>query len=57
MEHTTLAQLAALVGALGAVLVLIPRGRFFVIVGLAMLGVATSALAVSLVGVGDLEAG
>jgi len=55
VEHTTLAQLAALVGALGAVLVLIPRGRFFVIVGLVMLGAATCALAVSLVGVDDLE--
>ena len=54
MEHTTLAQLASLVGALGAVLVLIPRGRFFVIVGLALLGSATVALAVSLVGTDDL---
>ena len=55
MEHTTLAQLAALVGALGAVLVLIPRGRFFVIVGLGLLGAATVTLAVSLVGTDDLE--
>ncbi|HUG64849.1 MAG TPA: O-antigen ligase family protein [Gaiellaceae bacterium] len=55
MEHTDTAQIAALVGALGAVLVLIPRGRFFVIVGLALLGAATGALAVSLVGTDDLE--
>jgi hypothetical protein len=55
VEHTTLAQLASLLGALGAVLVLIPRGRFFVVVGLAMLGGATGALAVSLVGVDNLE--
>ncbi len=55
MEHTDLAQLASLVGALGAVLVLIPRGRFFVIVGLGLLGAATGALAISLVGTDDLE--
>ena len=55
MEHATLAQVAALVGALGAVLVLVPRGRFLVVVGLALLGAATGALAVSLVGVDDLE--
>ena len=54
MEHTTLAQLASLVGALGGVLVLIVRGRFFVIVGLGMLGAATGGLAVSLVGTDDL---
>jgi hypothetical protein len=55
VEHTTVAQVAALVGALGAVLVLVPRGRFFVIVGLGLLGAATGALAVSLVGTDDLE--
>lgn len=55
MEHTNLAQLASLVGALGAVLVLVPRGRFFVIVGLGLLGAATGALAVSLVGTEDLR--
>jgi hypothetical protein len=55
VEHTDLAQVAALVGALGAVLALIPRGRFFVMVGLGLLGAATVALAVSLVGTDDLE--
>ena len=55
MEYTNLAQIAALGGALGAVLVLIPRGRFFIIVGLALLGAATGALAISLVGTDDLE--
>lgn len=55
MEHTDTAQIAALVGAVGAVLVLIPRGRFFVIVGLSLLGAASGALAISLVGTDDLE--
>jgi hypothetical protein len=55
VEHTTVAQIAALVGAIGAVLVLVPRGRFFVMVGLGLLGAATVALAVSLVGTDDLE--
>jgi hypothetical protein len=55
VEYTNLAQIAALGGAIGAVLVLIPRGRFFIIVGLALLGAATGALAISLVGTDDLE--
>ena len=55
MEHTDAAQIAALVGALGAVLTLVPRGRVFAIVGLALLGAATVGLAVSLVGRGDVE--
>jgi O-antigen ligase len=55
VEHTNLAQVAALVGALGAVLALVPRGRFFVMVGLGLLGAATVGLAVSLVGTDDLE--
>ena len=55
MEHTDLAQIAALAGALGAVLTLITRGRFFVMVGLALLGGSTVALAISLVGIDDLE--
>ncbi len=55
MEHTNLAQIAALVGALGTVLALIPRGRFFVMVGLGLLGAATVALAISLVGTDDLR--
>jgi hypothetical protein len=55
VAHTNLAQIAALVGALGAVLALVPRGRFFVMVGLGLLGAATVALAISLVGTDDLE--
>ena len=47
MEHTDVAQIAALVGALGAVLTLVPRGRVFAIVGLALLGAATVGLAVA----------
>jgi hypothetical protein len=55
VEHTDAAQIAALVGALGAVLTLVPRGRVFAIAGLALLGAATVGLAVSLVGRGDVE--
>ena len=55
MEHTDAAQIAALVGAVGAVLVLVPRGRVFALVGLGLLGAATGVLAVSLVGTDDLE--
>ena len=55
MEHTDAAQIAALVGALGAVLALVPRGRFFTVVGLAMLGVATGMLGISLVGTDDVR--
>jgi O-antigen ligase len=55
VEHTDLAHVAALVGAIGAVVALVPRGRFFVVVGLGLLGAATVALAVSLVGADDLE--
>ena len=55
MEHTDAAQIAALVGALGAVLTLVPRGRVFAIVGLALLGAATVGLAVSLVGRDDVK--
>ena len=41
MEHADTAQLAAVGGALGAVLVLLPRGRaarLLLLVGLALLG-------------------
>ena len=55
MEHTDAAQISALVGALGAVLTLVPRGRVFAIVGLALLGAATVGLAVSLVGRDDVK--
>ncbi len=49
------AQIAALVGALGTVLVLLPRDRFLPVVGLALLGVGTAGLARFLVGDDDLE--
>jgi O-Antigen ligase len=55
VEHTDAAQIAALVGALGAVLVLVPRGRLFAVAGLALLGAATVALGVSLVGTDDVR--
>ena len=54
MEHTDAAQVAALLGALGAVLTLVPRGRLLPLAGLALLGVATAGLARSLVGDHDL---
>jgi hypothetical protein len=55
MEHTDVAYVAALVGALGAALALLPRGRAFPLVGLVLLGAATGGLAWSLVGHDDLE--
>ncbi len=55
MEHTEAAQVAALVGALGAVLALVPRGRVAPLVGLLLLGLATVGIARSLVGDDDLE--
>lgn len=54
MEHTDAAQVAALLGALGAVLALVPRDRFLPLAGLALLGLATAGLGRSLVG-DDLE--
>jgi hypothetical protein len=55
MEHTDAAQVAALLGAMGAVLVLVPRDRFLPLVGLALLGVGSAGLGRSLVGDDDLE--
>ncbi len=55
MEHTDLAQVAALAGALGTVLVLVPRGRLLPIAGFALLGLATAGLAWSLVGSDDVD--
>ncbi len=49
------AQIAAVAGALGAVLVLLPRDRFLPLAGFALLGVATAGLARYLVGDDDLE--
>ena len=55
MEHMQLAEIAALLGALGAVGVLIPRGGVFPLIGFLMLGIATGALVWSLVGDNDVE--
>ena len=50
MEHAQLAEVAALVGALGAVLALITRGGIFPLTGIGLLGIATAGLGWSLVG-------
>lgn len=55
MEHTDAAQVAALLGALGAVLALVPRDRFLPLAGIALLGLATAGLGRSLVGDHDVE--
>jgi O-antigen ligase len=55
MEHVQLAEIAALLGALGAVGVLIPRGGIFPLIGFALLGAASAGLIASLVGADDLE--
>jgi len=55
VEHTDAAQVAALVGALGAVLVLIPRGRLLPLAGFALLALATAGIGRSLVGDDDLR--
>ncbi|MGH3133565.1 MAG: O-antigen ligase family protein [Gaiellaceae bacterium] len=55
MQHTDAAQVAALVGALGAVLVVLPRGRALPLLGFALLGAGTAGLVRSLVGDDDLE--
>jgi putative inorganic carbon (hco3(-)) transporter len=55
VEHTDAAQVSALLGALGAVLVLLPRNRFLALAGFALLGVAGAGLGRSLVGDDDVE--
>ena len=55
MEHTDAAQIAALLGAAGAALVLLPRNRFLVLAGFALLGLATAGLGRSLVGDDDVR--
>jgi hypothetical protein len=55
VEHTDAAQVAALLGALGAALVLLPRGRALPLAGFALLGVATAGLGWSLVGDDDVR--
>jgi O-antigen ligase len=54
MEHPDLAQLAAVGGAVGAVLVLLARGRLALLAGLVVLGAAELGLAYSL-GTGSLD--
>ena len=48
MEHADTAQLAAVGGALGSVLVLLARGRLVLLAGLVALAAAEAALALSL---------
>jgi O-antigen ligase len=55
MEHVDAAQVAALVGALGAALVLLTRGGLLPLVGFGLLGVATAGLVRSLVPDDDLR--
>ncbi len=50
MEHADTAQLAALGGALGSVLVLLARGRLPLLAGLVLLGAAELGLAWALGG-------
>jgi hypothetical protein len=54
VEHTDAAQVAALLGAVGAVLALVPRNRFLALAGFALLGLATAGLGRSLVGDDDI---
>jgi O-antigen ligase len=54
MEHPDTAQLAAVGGALGSVLVLLARGRLPLLAGLLVLGLAEAGLAISL-GSGPLD--
>jgi hypothetical protein len=55
MEHAQLAEIAALVGALGAVGVLVTRGGIFPLIGLVLLGLATAGIGWSLVGDDELR--
>jgi hypothetical protein len=55
LEHPDLAQAAAVLGALGVVLVLLPRGRWPLLAGLATLGAAEAMLGTALVPSSDLR--
>jgi hypothetical protein len=55
LRNLDLSQLAALVGALGATLVTVPRGRTLPLLGFALLGLATAGLGRALIGDDDLE--
>ncbi|CAN5154243.1 hypothetical protein BH18ACT12_BH18ACT12_15340 [soil metagenome] len=55
MPHGDLAQLAAVLGALGAILVLLPRHRGLLLGGFGVLATAEALLAVALIPSSDLE--
>jgi O-antigen ligase len=55
MEHADAAQVAALVGAAGAVLALLTRGRVLPLAGFALLGVASAVIIAALVSEDDLR--
>jgi hypothetical protein len=55
VEHGDAAQLASLVGALGAVLALVPRGRVAPVAGFVLLGLGTLGISRSLVGYADIH--
>jgi putative inorganic carbon (HCO3(-)) transporter len=55
MAHGDLAQTAALLGAGGSVLALVPRGRLFLLTGFALLTAAEASLTVALVPGSDLN--
>ncbi len=55
MEHSDAAQVAALLGALGAVLVILGHGRAAPLAGFGLLGIATALLGRSLVGDDELD--
>jgi putative inorganic carbon (HCO3(-)) transporter len=50
MEHAQVAEVAALMGAIGTVLALVTRGGIFPLTGMGLLGLATAGLGWSLVG-------
>ena len=56
MEHGDLAQLGALLGAVGAPLVLVPRRRSALLLGFLLLGAAEAALGLALVPLEDVGA-
>ena len=53
MDHADMAQLAAVLGALGAALVLMARSRVALVAGFALLGTAEAGLGLALLGLGD----
>ena len=55
MPHGDLAQLAAVVGAVGSILVLLPRRRGLLLVGFGVLAIAELLLAIALIPSSDLE--